>query len=146
MGIPGFSRLFITLQSGSFTVKQGDQVNGDLNVNKFSGYFQDNILFGDSSNSFTLQAGVRFNYNSLNNEFFISPRLGASWKPNGEGYYFRAAAGIYDQPPFYRELRRYDGTVNTDLKAQRSFQGVAALIIISKDLAATNAVDNGSIL
>jgi TonB dependent receptor. len=36
----------------------------------------------------------------------------------------RAAVGIYDQPPFYRELRRYDGTVNTDLKAQKSFQVV----------------------
>ena len=32
--------------------------------------------------------------------------------------------GIYDQPPFYRELRRYDGTVNTNLKAQKSWQGV----------------------
>ena len=35
---------------------------------------------------------------------------------------FRASAGIYDQPPFYRELRRYDGTINTNLKAQKSWQ------------------------
>jgi len=40
---------------------------------------------------------------------------------------FRAAAGFYHQPPFYRELRRYDGTVNTDVKAQRSFQLVAGM-------------------
>src|SRR5205823_11495161 len=32
---------------------------------------------------------------------------------------------IYDQPPFYRELRRYDGTVNTAVKSQKSFQVVA---------------------
>jgi len=38
---------------------------------------------------------------------------------------FRAAAGVYDQPPFYRELRRYDGTLNTAVKAQRSIQGTA---------------------
>jgi len=96
-----------------------------LDVNKISGYFQDNLLFGDSSNSFTLQAGFRYNYNSLNNEFLLTPRVGASWQPKGgKDIIFRAAVGMYDQPPFYRELRRYDGTVNTDLKAQKSFQVV----------------------
>ena len=35
---------------------------------------------------------------------------------------FRLAGGAYQQPPFYRELRRYDGTVNTELKAQKSWQ------------------------
>jgi hypothetical protein len=51
--------------------------------------------------------------------------VGASWKPRGaKDIVFRAAAGIYDQPPFYREMRRYDGTVNTKLKAQKSWQAV----------------------
>ena len=27
---------------------------------------------------------------------------------------------MYHQPPFYRELRRSDGTVNPDVKAQQS--------------------------
>ncbi|MFI5131296.1 MAG: carboxypeptidase-like regulatory domain-containing protein [Chitinophagales bacterium] len=98
----------------------------DLTINKFSGYIQDNILLGDSLNAYTLTAGIRFNYNSLNNQLLISPRIGASWKPNWRrDVIFRAAAGVYDQPPFYRELRRYDGTVNTSLKAQKSLQGVA---------------------
>lgn len=96
-----------------------------LDVNKISGYVQDNIAFGDSSNSFTLQAGLRYNYNSLNKEFLISPRIGASWKPKGgKDIIFRAAAGAYHQPPFYRELRRYDGTVNTTVKSQKSWQVV----------------------
>lgn len=96
-----------------------------LDVNKFSGYIQDNILLGDSVKSATLTAGVRFNYNTLNNELLLSPRIGASWKPKGKAdIVYRAAFGAYDQPPFYRELRRYDGTVNTKLKAQRSWQGV----------------------
>jgi len=108
------------------------QLNGviksaaDLTINKVSGFFQDNIVFGDTSNSFTLQLGVRYNYNSLNKESLVSPRIGASWKPNWRhDFVFRAAAGVYDQPPFYRELRKYDGTLNTDVKAQRSVQGVA---------------------
>ena len=94
-----------------------------LDINKISGYVQDNLIFGDSSNSFTLQAGFRYNYNSLNKEFLLSPRIGASWQPKGgKDIIFRAAAGAYHQPPFYRELRRYDGTVNTSVKAQKSWQ------------------------
>ena len=94
-----------------------------LDVNKVSGFVQDNLIFGDSMNSFTLQAGVRFNYNTLNKETLISPRIGASWRPKGgKDIIYRFAAGVYDQPPFYRELRRYDGTVNTDVKAQKSWQ------------------------
>ncbi|MBK8952597.1 MAG: TonB-dependent receptor [Chitinophagaceae bacterium] len=98
----------------------------DLDINKFSGYLQDNILLGkDSSHSATLTAGVRLNYNSLNQEFIISPRIGASWKPNWKrDIVFRAAAGAYHQPAFYRELRRNNGTINTDLKSQKSWQGV----------------------
>lgn len=99
--------------------------SASLEVNKFSGYIQDNILLGDSARSFTLSAGLRFNYNSLNQEFLLAPRLGASWKPSWKrDIVFRAAAGAYHQPPFYREMRRYDGSLNTSLKAQKSWQGV----------------------
>lgn len=98
----------------------------DLDINKFSGFFQDNIRFGDSLNAYTISAGVRFNYNSLNEESLVSPRLGFSWKPNWKrDIVFRVAGGAYHQPPFYRELRRYDGSVNTKVKAQKSWQGVA---------------------
>ncbi|MFM2138526.1 MAG: hypothetical protein RJA57_833 [Bacteroidota bacterium] len=97
-----------------------------LDVNRVSGYIQDNLLLGDSSRSVTLTAGLRFNYNDLNREWLLSPRLGVSWKPAGnKDIILRGALGAYHQPPFYRELRRYDGTVNRDLKAQRSWQGVA---------------------
>jgi len=100
----------------------------DLDINKFNGFVQDNIALSKNGNAYTLQAGLRFNYNDLNREFLISPRLGASWKPSGKkDIVYRVALGSYDQPPFYRELRRYDGTINTQLKAQRSWQGVLGL-------------------
>ncbi len=98
----------------------------DLHISKFNGYIQDNIVFNRGSSTYTLQGGLRFNYNDLNGELLLSPRIGASWKPGGQrDIVFRAAGGAYHQPPFYRELRRYDGTVNTALRAQRSWQGVA---------------------
>jgi hypothetical protein len=102
-------------------------VNGQDNpgITRLTGYLQDNILFSDSG-AFTLQGGARYNYNSLNKEFLVSPRLGASWKPRSStrDIIYKAAIGIYDQPPFFREMLRSDGTLNTALKAQRSWQAV----------------------
>ena len=102
--------------------------SADLAVNKFSGYIQDNIVFNRGSGAYTLQGGLRFNYNDLNGEFLLSPRISGSFKPSGKkDIVYRLALGNYHQPPFYRELRRYDGTINRDLKAQRSWQAVAGI-------------------
>jgi CarboxypepD_reg-like domain/TonB-dependent Receptor Plug Domain len=100
----------------------------NIELTRLSGYVQDNFIFSDSS-AFTLQAGVRYNYNNLNNQLLVSPRVGLSWKPANwkRDVIFRGAIGAYHQPPFYRELRRYDGTVNEDLKAQQSWQVVGGL-------------------
>lgn len=98
----------------------------NLDINKLNAYLMDNIAFNRNGNLYTLQGGVRFNYNDLNHEFLVTPRISASWKPNWKkDIVFRAAAGAYDQPPFFREMLRYDGTLNTQLKAQKSWQGVA---------------------
>ncbi|MDP4286049.1 MAG: carboxypeptidase-like regulatory domain-containing protein [Bacteroidota bacterium] len=97
----------------------------DLTIDKYSGYLQDNIRLSKGVTDVTLQAGIRFNYNSLNGEFLVSPRGQISYKPNWKrDIIFKASAGVYDQPPFYREMRRYDGTVNTALKSQKSVQFV----------------------
>ena len=95
-------------------------------ITRLTGFVQDNLLFRDSGR-FTLQGGVRYNYNTLNKELLVSPRLGASWKPlhTTRDIVYRAAIGIYDQPPFFREMLRTDGSLNTALKAQRSWQVVA---------------------
>ncbi len=98
----------------------------DLNIQKFSGYVQDNIRISSQKADMTIQGGVRYNYNTLNKEWLFSPRIQASWKPKWKtDIVFRVAAGSYQQPPFYRELRKYDGTLNTGVKAQKSLQFVA---------------------
>ena len=40
---------------------------------------------------------------------------------------YKFSAGLYAQPPFYRELRRPDGTINENLRAQKSAHIVAGL-------------------
>lgn len=102
--------------------------NADISVNRFNGYIQDNIRLGDSSRELTIQAGVRYNYNTLNREFLVSPRAQISWKPNWKkDVVLKLSGGVYNQPPFYRELRRYDGTLNIQVKAQKSYQVVAGM-------------------
>ncbi|GAB4091277.1 carboxypeptidase-like regulatory domain-containing protein [Flaviaesturariibacter terrae] len=113
---------------GALTLNSSLRGSAHLLINKWSGYLQNNRVFHRGKATYTVQAGVRGNYNDLNGELLISPRAGLSWKPAWKrDIVFRAAAGAYHQPPFYRELRRYDGTLNTALKAQRSWQAVAGL-------------------
>jgi hypothetical protein len=110
----------------ALTLAQSTRGRAQFDVNRFSGYLQNNIVFRRGQRTVTLQAGIRTNYNDLNGEVLVSPRVGASWKPAWKkDIIFRLAAGAYHQPPFYREMRRFDGSINTSLKAQRSWQGVA---------------------
>ncbi|MFM7672535.1 MAG: TonB-dependent receptor [Bacteroidota bacterium] len=99
-----------------------------LDVMRLTGYAQDQLAWTGNKGTTTLQAGVRWNYNDLNQQFLLSPRVQSSYKPAGKkDIVYRLAIGAYHQPPFYRELRRYDGTVNTGLQAQRSWQTVAGM-------------------
>lgn len=100
----------------------------DLTLYKFSGYVQDNINLKRPHSDISIQAGMRYNYNSLNRELLFSPRAQVSIKPDWkQDMVFKFAAGLYQQPPFYRELRAYDGTVNTAVRSQKSYQFVAGL-------------------
>ena len=99
-----------------------------FNIQRVSGYLQDNVHFGESG-LYTLQYGVRANYNDLNEEFLVSPRAGFSFKPAGwkRDVIFKASAGMYAQPAFYREMVTMDGSLNKAIKAQKSMQGVLGL-------------------
>lgn len=97
-----------------------------LHTDRFDGYIQDNIRLGGDKRDIFLQAGVRFNYNSLNDEFLVSPRVQLSYKPEWvRDVVLKASTGMYAQPPFYREMRRPDGSLNKALKSQKSWQFVA---------------------
>jgi hypothetical protein len=111
---------------GAVNLSNYVQANNNIGITRLTGFVQDNIVF-KNANDFTLQAGARYNYNNLNNEFLVSPRIGFSWKPKvaKKDIVYRASLGIYDQPPFFREMVRPDGTLNENLKAQRSWQASA---------------------
>jgi hypothetical protein len=98
-----------------------------ININSYraQGYVQNSWLW-EGNTEYSLTTGLRGNYWSLNNQFVVSPRASFSIKPNWEkDMLFRVASGLYQQPPFYRELRDFTGTVYTKNKAQSSAHFVA---------------------
>lgn len=118
----------IPVNENSLTLKSYINSKADLNILKLNAYLQDNFKILKPKYNFILQTGVRFNYNALNDEMLISPRVQASLKPVWKkDIIFKASAGIYQQPPFYRELRDYNGKLNTNIKAQKSLQFVTGL-------------------
>lgn len=97
----------------------------DLNVMKYHAFVQDNIRFSKPDYDLTLSGGIRIQYNDLNKEILLSPRFQAALKPAWKkDLVFKIAGGLYHQPPFYREFRDYSGNINTQQKAQKSFQAV----------------------
>ena len=115
----------IPYSPGQLVFSRSVKSSGDPSWLKLSGYIQDNIA--TDSGAISLQAGIRYNYNSLNNELLISPRVGLSWAPRDwkRDIIFRGSLGVYNQPPFYREIRNEDGSLNRSIKAQKSWQASA---------------------
>lgn len=81
-----------------------------------------------------LVAGVRGGvYYSDYNDYsgyrgLVSPRLALSYKPHiKQDMLYRVAAGIYQQPYLYRELRRTDGSLADPLAPQCSYQATGSL-------------------
>lgn len=98
-----------------------------LNSMRYQGYFQDNFTWEEDSVEYTLTGGLRGNYWTVNTQTVVSPRLVFSMRPQNwkRDITFRAAAGHYAQPPFYRELRDFDGTINPNVKAQESWHFIS---------------------
>jgi len=117
-------------QPGSLDLPYVVNGNHDLNIGRFTGFIQENRIFKKNPSLF-LQSGLRFNYNTFTRQFLVSPRMGISWKPLNikTDIIYKAAIGIYDQPPFYRELRSPQGAINDSVKAQQSFQLTAGFDI-----------------
>jgi len=104
-----------------------------VKTNRFSGFLQFDKRTKWGEHAIYYNLGIRAQHWSLsgqgfetNRQFLVSPRGQFSIKPNWKNdVLFRLAAGSYQQPPFYRELRTLQGQVNPEVEAQRSIHLVA---------------------
>jgi hypothetical protein len=102
------------------------RASNHLESNRFSTYVQNTRRFEDDKAIYYLNAGIRFSYWDLDKQLLVSPRIILSLKPFWKkNIVFRFSAGYYYQPPFYKEMRYPDGSLNRDIRAQKSIHFVS---------------------
>lgn len=99
-------------------------VKNKLDIQYYSAYVQDSYSLSPHTD---LQLGLRANYNSLSSQLLLSPRLLLAYRPQGNNKIFRWSAGVYQQAPDYRSIRDFEGQLNGNQKAQRSYNTSAGM-------------------
>lgn len=95
-----------------------------LNTNQYFGFLQNTFLWKDSIHA--ISSGVRLAFWDYNGQLLVSPRISYRWAPRWKNTTtFKFSTGLYQQPPFYRELRGFDGRLRTNVYAQKSIHLIA---------------------
>jgi TonB-dependent Receptor Plug Domain len=119
--------------TGPLVPYQNVRAKNFVNINRLSGFVQWNRKDNIGNSQVWYNAGMRFHNwqvsgdNGINgkNQIVFSPRVQFAIKPDWEqDMVFRISAGMYAQPPFYRELRDENGAVQPNVKAQKSIHFV----------------------
>ena len=111
-----------------FDIRHVSKGHNVLNINNVDAFVHNEWNINTKSDDMvTLSLGLRANYWGYNNEINVSPRAGVAYKPSwSDDMLFRLSGGVYVQPPFYRELRKFDGSLvgPDDASTQKSYQVV----------------------
>ena len=114
---------------------QNIREDNNVDINRISGFAQYNQKTFLNNHEIWYNLGVRFHNWSITgngvsgkNKTVISPRAQFAIKPDWEkDMLFRFSGGFYHQPPSYRELRSFDGSLNVDVNAQESIHFVTGM-------------------
>jgi hypothetical protein len=134
--------LGFTLPEDTNAVYIPDYIRSRVNLlsHRLSAYVQNTWEHKSAKHLFRMTAGVRAAYWTLNKELLISPRLQLYYTPRRyqnsladttkktKDLTFKLAAGLYQQSPFYRELRDLNGAINTDVRAQKSLHVLGGIV------------------
>lgn len=96
-----------------------------LYTNRISGYFQDTYRYSGLNGEWYINGGLRITYWDVNPEIMVSPRFSVAFEPSTlRNWKFHFASGYYYQPPFYKEMKRPDGSLNRNIESQKSLHFV----------------------
>ena len=118
--------------TGPLVPYQGVSAKNFVKTDRFSAYAQFSQQKTLNNSDIYYNLGIRAQYWQVNgpdiektSHTIFSPRAQFAIKPNwSKDMLFRASLGIYQQPPFYRELRDVTGTIQPSVKAQKSIHYV----------------------
>ncbi|MBW8332702.1 MAG: TonB-dependent receptor [Prolixibacteraceae bacterium] len=94
-----------------------------MSSTRFTAYIQDTYQIPINKGALYATGGIRAQYWSFTDEFFISPRATFRYFPDWDAnFVFHLSGGVYNQPAFYKELKDRNGLIYPNTKAQRSTQ------------------------
>ncbi len=119
--------------TGPIEPYQNVRAQNNIDIQRLSGFAQISRKTFLNNHQIWMNLGVRAHYWSVSansqtsqNHIVFSPRAQIAIKPDWESdVLFRLSGGWYAQPPFYKELRDYDGQIHPEVKAQQSIHIVA---------------------
>ncbi len=118
---------------GDIVPFQDVRARNNVKINRFTGFLQWSKKDEWNEHQVWYNIGLRaHNWNvkgdgitNSKSQTVISPRAQFAIKPNWEkDMLFRFSTGFYYQPPFYKELRDFNGVVQPNVKAQKSLHFV----------------------
>ena len=120
---------------GEIAPFQSIRKDNNVNITRLTGFAQFNQRSFWNEHEVFYNLGIRAqswtvsgNGVTSKNQIIISPRAQFAIKPNWKkDMLFRFSAGLYAQPPSYRELRDFNGDINVDVKAQKSIHFVSGM-------------------
>jgi len=128
----GFNQQPYEPDEGPLVAFQNIRARNNTQINRLQAYAQWSKRSRLGTSDVWYNAGVRVHNWTVNGDSLesssqtvFSPRVQFAIKPNwNKDMLFRISGGLYYQPPFYRELRDSSGTVNPNVKAQKSIHVV----------------------
>jgi hypothetical protein len=117
------------------TPYQNIREDNQVRINRISGFIQLNERLFWKNTEIWYHFGIRAQNWSVSSEnimsksqTIVSPRAQLAFKPNWKkDMLFRFSGGWYSQPPSYRELKNFNGKINSAVKAQKSIHFVAGM-------------------
>ncbi len=97
--------------------------NNKVNSNRYSGFVQDSWSAPLGNGVLAITGGIRMQYWDYNQQKIFSPRISGSWKTGSlKNHIVRASWGVYQQMPFYKEMKNRAAQIVQGVKAQKSIQ------------------------
>ena len=106
-------------------ITENIKTENDINVNQYFLFAQHKVEF---LNQHVLTYGLRTTFWDYSDQLLFSPRLQYAFPSQwNSSMMFKWAIGLYQQPPFYREFRDFQGNLNEDIEPQKSLHLIAGM-------------------
>jgi hypothetical protein len=97
------------------------KADNHLNSNRYSAFIQDNFTAQVQNSTLSVNIGSRLQYWDFNRQTIFSPRISIRYFPGrSKPLQLHAAWGIYQQMPFFKELKDRQAEIVSNVRAQKS--------------------------